>query len=366
MFELCCRFGGTRVAGAAASVDLDVDDGAVRRTTKRATNVATRMGARLVVAVAVLNVLLGCSGGDDDASPPEPSTTVASASPGEALRLGDRDAVRVELGSPDWLAADGSFLYVKRDDGAVDRVDPSTGAVVASVDSGASGCQGIGVGFDSVWTCDGPDVVRVDVDAGEVVSRIAAGKTAGQGHLATGFGRVWVLQGDGSALAGIDAETEAVGIPIPLPVRGTDLAVSEDAIWIVSALDDAVLVIDPDDGTLRHRIDDIDGPVALSVVGDAVWVGGRTAVHLLDPATAAVVSTIDGGVGGSGAVAGDESGVWVRRDADVRHVDADSGTDTETFTLDLAGPSPGDMLVAFGALWTTASEDAALFRIALE
>ena len=36
------------------------------------------------------------------------------------------------------------------------------------------------------------------------------------------------------------------------------------------------------------------------------------------------------------------------------------------FTLDLAGPSPGDMVVAFGALWTTASEDAALFRIALE
>jgi DNA-binding beta-propeller fold protein YncE len=198
------------------------------------------------------------------------------------------------------------------------------------------------------------------------VSRIAAGKTAGQGHVATGFGRVWVLQGDGSTLAGIDSDTEAVGDPVDLPVRGTDLAVGEDAIWIVSALDDAVLVIDPDDGTLRHRIDGIDAPLALSIVGDAVWVGGSVAVHLIDSATGAIVSTIEGGVGGSGAVAGDDSGVWVRRDAEVRHIDADSGSETETFALDLAGSSPGDMLVAFGALWTTASEDAALFRIALE
>jgi hypothetical protein len=34
--------------------------------------------------------------------------------------------------------------------------------------------------------------------------------------------------------------------------------------------------------------------------------------------------------------------------------------------LDLAGPIPGDMLAAFGALWTTGSEHAGVFRIALE
>lgn len=324
------------------------------------------MTERVAVAAVLLGLVIGCSAGDDDASPPGSSTTVASTPPAEALRLGDRDALRIELGSPDWLAADDSFLYVKRDGGDVDRIDPSTGAVVASVDSGAGHCQGIGVGFDSVWTCDGSDVVRVDLDAGEVVSRIAAGKTSGQGHLATGFGRVWVLQGDGSTLAGIDPETEALGDPVALPVRGTDLAAGEDAIWIVSALDDAVLVIDPDDGTLRHRIDSIDAPSGISIVGETVWIGGSATVHRIDPATGSVLSTIEGGVGRSGAVAGDDRGVWVRRAAEIRHVDAGSGSNTEAFTLDLEGPSPGDMLVAFGALWTTASEDAALFRIALE
>jgi len=217
-----------------------------------------------------------------------------------------------------------------------------------------------------VWSCHGTDVVRLGLDPFEEVSRIDAGKAASQGHLATGFERVWVLQGDGSTLAGIDPETEVVGEPVVLPVRGTDLAVGGSAIWIVSALDDAVVVIDPADGTLLHRLDGFDEPVVLSIVDDVVWVGDAVAVHRIDQATATVVSTVEGGVGRSGAISADDTGVWVRRAADVRHVDAASGSDTDAFALDLAGPSPGDMLVAFGALWTTASEDAALFRIALD
>lgn len=81
------------------------------------------------------------------------------------------------------------------------------------------------------------------LDPFEEVARIDAGKSASQGHLSTGFDRVWVLQGDGSTLAGIDPQTQVVGAPIALPVRGTDLAAGSDGIWIVSALDDAVVVI---------------------------------------------------------------------------------------------------------------------------
>jgi len=330
---------------------------------------ASRFRRRDAAAAIVLALLVGCSGDDDDASPPaSTTTTTAPAAAGEELQLGEHDAVRVELlGGPDWLAADESFLYVKRDSGAVDRIEPTTGAVVGSAELGEGGlCQGIGVGFGSVWSCDGTDVVRVDLDAGEVVSRIAAGKTAGQGHLATGFDRVWVLQGDGSTLVGIDPQTEAISDPIALPVRGSDLAVGDDGIWIVSALDDAVVVIDPADGTQLHRMDGFDEPTMLSIVDAIVWVGDSAAVHRIDQAAATIVSTFEGGIGRSGAVAADDTGVWVRRAAEVGHLDAASGSETDAFTLDLDGPSPGDMLVAFGALWTTASEDAALFRIALD
>lgn len=127
----------------------------------------TRPSWRRLVPVIALALLVACSGDDDASTGETVPTTTAAAAAGEALRLGAHDAVRIELlGGPDWLAADESFLYVKLDGGRVDRIDPATGTVVASAQiSGegglsGSGCQGIGVGFDSVWTCHGTDSVR--------------------------------------------------------------------------------------------------------------------------------------------------------------------------------------------------------------
>lgn len=331
---------------------------------------SARRSAPARAPLVALALLVACSG-DDDAGPPEeaptsatPSSSTSAAPAGEPVRLGGFDATRIELlGGPDWLAADGSFLYVKLDGGRVDRVDPATGAVVASAEiAGAGGpCQGIGVGFDSVWSCDGTDVVRLALEPFEQVATIDAGKAASQGHLATGFDRVWVLQGDGSTLAGIDPEAGVVGDPIPLPVRGHDLAVGVTGIWIVSALDDAVVVIDPSSGAVLHRIDGVAGPTALGITDDAVWVGASDAVHRIDEATAMIEETVEGGIGRDGAVAPDTVGTWVRRGSDVQRI----GFEPLSFSLGLDGPSPGDMLVAFGALWTTASEDATLFRIEL-
>jgi DNA-binding beta-propeller fold protein YncE len=308
-------------------------------------------------AVALAAVALcACGGGDDDAAP---STTTTAAA------VAVDDLVRTEItGGPDWLAADDEFVYVKRDSGAVDQVDPATGEVLATFEIGENQlCQGIGAGFGSVWTCFGTDVVRIDPATGEIVATIEAGKTAEQGHLGIGFDRVWVLQGDGSTLVGIDPTTNELGEPLPLEVRGADLIVDDAGIWVVSALEDALVQVDPS-GALLHRVDGLTEPRALSLGDGVLWVADTVAVHDVDPATGTIRATYEGGIGRSGAVAADESGVWVRRGAEVRHLDGATGSEDELLTLDLAGPSPGDMIVAFDAVWTAASEDAALFRIA--
>ena len=329
--------------------------------------------------MVALAVLASCSNAGDDATTIAPSTANPTDAPttqppttaGTQTRVGDHDAVLIPLNAPDWLVVDESHIYVKLDSGFVEQLDP-TGAVVGSAEiSGVggmsgTGCPGIGVGFDSVWTCNGADVMRFSLDSFAEVSAIAAQKTASQGHLAVGFGKVWVLQRDGSALAGIDPETEAVGESISLPVRGSDLAVGDDGVWIVSALDNAVIVIDPTNGTVLHRFDDVQSPSSLSILGADVWIGGSSAVHRIDQATAAIVSTFEGGIGRTGVVAADETGVWVRREAEVTHLDGATGAITDSFTLDLGGSSPGDMVVAFGSLWISASNDRTLFRIALD
>ena len=165
---------------------------------------------------------------------------------------------------------------------------------------------------------------------------------------------MWVVAPPPFTDARVNVLGHTVGDPVALPVRGTDLAVGMDGIWVVGAVDDAVVVIDPADGTVLHRIDGFAEPLMLSIVDDAIWVGDTIAVHRSDQTTGEIVSTVEGGEGRSGAVA---AGVWFRRDAEVGHIDADSHSITDAFTLEPEGPSTGDMLVAFGALWTTASED---------
>lgn len=314
-----------------------------------------RRAAAAVVAVA----LSACGGGDDDAGPATtaPSTTTAAAV---------EDLVRTEIASPDWLVADGGFVYVKGDGGVVTRVDPATGAVVDSLELHPPGrCQGLGIGFESLWSCVEADVVRADIETGEVLATIPAQKTNEQGHLGIGLDRVWVLQGDGSSIVTIDPATNELGVPIPLEVRGIDLLVDDTGIWVVSALDDAVVKIDPS-GAVVHRIDGLTEPRSLGLGDGVLWVGDAAAVHDVDPATGEIRATYEGGIGRSGAVAADDTGVWVRRGEEVRHLDGATGAEDELVTLDVGGPSPGDMIVAFGAVWTAASEDAALFRIAAD
>jgi hypothetical protein len=329
-----------------------------------------RVLARATVAALAI---AACSGDDDGAEPPAatgaaPSTTLAV---GESVEIGGHPGVAVEaLGGPDWMAADGEHLYVKLDAGSVLRLDAATGAVLDSIETGPGGadlhgCQGIGAGLGSVWSCLGTDVVRIDFESGEVVSTIAAGKAATQGHLGTGFDRVWVLQGDGSTLVTIDGATEELGEPIALPVRGHDLAVGPDAVWVVSSLDGALVAVEPD-GSVRGRIDGLDDPTYVLATDDAVFVGDSAAVHRVDPATVTIADSYEGGIGRSGALADDgDGGIWVRRSDELTHLDA-GGQETETFALGLDGPSPGDLFVLGGALWTAASEHALIYRIELE
>ena len=224
-------------------------------------------------------------------------------------------------------------------------------------------CQGIGAGFGAVWTCLDSDIVGIDPETAELGAPIAAGKAAEQGHLATGFDRVWVLTGDGSTLAGIDPQAGTVAEEIALDARYTDVAVDGTSVWLACSHDDVVLRVNPTTESVADRIDVVE-PRGIAFSSGAVWVGAASMVARVDPATMVVVATIDGGTGRVGGIDADDTGVWVRR-AGAPLIRIDPVTNDVTDELDLGVLSGGDVLVAHGAAWTTAYDDAALFRIEL-
>jgi outer membrane protein assembly factor BamB len=245
----------------------------------------------------------------------------------------------------------------------VDRIAADTGDIGVTVKVSGEPCQGLGAGLDAVWACAGTDVVRIDPQTGEVTATLRVGKTFTQGHLVTAFDRLWILTGDGSSLVGVDPGTGEPVTTIPLGARGTDLAVGDAGLWVVSQVDGQVLRIDPA-GTVAVRATGLDRPVVVAVT-DQVWVGTVRGISRIDPATAEVQVSTDMGVGLEGGLAIAPDGVWVRSaDRFLIRLDPDTAEPVAGIAADVE--SSGDIVVAFGSVWTTAYDDAALFRVPID
>ncbi|PZF81188.1 hypothetical protein C1I92_22335 [Jiangella anatolica] len=322
----------------------------------------------MVVVLGLAWPAAGCSSEPDtepsDAGRPVTSATASAETVPDFPVAGveSRQQARLVMpGGPDWLVADTAGVWVKRDSGYVDLVDPATTEVVRSVEVGGDLCQGIGAGFGAIWTCSGTDVVRVDPQSGEVTARLPLNKAFEQGNLATGFDRLWVLIGDGSTLAGVDPASGTVTTTVDLGVRGTDLGVGAAGLWVASKPDDTVVRVDPDRAEVMVEVGDIDSPVAVSVT-DEVWIGAAASTVRLDPATGEPVTTSPIGTGGYGGLAVTRDAVWVRSpNRFLVRLDPSDGRAVEGFTADT--PSGGSVLVAFGSVWATAFDDDVLFRV---
>ncbi|MDQ4037557.1 MAG: hypothetical protein M3313_04220 [Actinomycetota bacterium] len=326
--------------------------------------------AGLLVALAACQTSTGPSS-DSAGTDGSTASGAAASSPYsyETLQIGGREAISVRIpGDPDYLAADDEYVYVRAARGFA-ALDPETAEVLSSLEIDAEPCNGLGAEAGTVWTCSGTDVVRVEGGSDAVQASFPVTKASEQGHLVIGFGRVWILQGDGSSLLGIDTASNEPGEPIRLPIRGTDLAISVDRVWVVSALDNTAVEIDPSTGAVGRRIEGLPGARAAVAVPGGLWVGGASASYRIDTATGAVTATVDGGVGYVGGITADDSSVWVRRGGvSLQHLDAATGALLEEFSEPISADAGGggDALVAFGALWVTFFDDATLIRIPLD
>jgi hypothetical protein len=219
----------------------------------------------------------------------------------------------------------------------------------------------LGAGDGSVWACSGVDVARIDASHPEVLSVIPLGKTFSQGELAVTEGQMWILNGDGSILLGVLTDTQDVWSRFALPVRGTDLDAGAAGLWVVSSVDHSVVHVDMNTGKVVTTVD-VDAPVDVAV-DDEVWIGTATETMRVNADTGAVELTIPVGTGTDGGIALTPTEVWVRNAASfLTRVDRTTGAVLEQYTADVT--SGGDILYAFGSIWTTAFDDETVFRYA--
>jgi hypothetical protein len=285
--------------------------------------------------------------------------------------LARRLVARVAIDNADAIVEALGFIWVKTDDGRVVKLDETTNRVVAQrrLDTATDPrhyCQGLGTDGRSVWACAASDtttdVVRVDPRSLRPVLRVAVHKPFEQEHFPFVGGRLWVLGGDdGSRIAGIDPATGAAHY-YELGARCTQAAGSGVRLFVTCRTDDVVLRIDATGRVVVRR--SIPAPGYVTVAGSQVWIDTRDGIRRTDDQLRTIVLFRGLVLGLDGDLAADATGaVWARQQQGfLFRIDAWRNRVSEQVVVP-GSPSGGSLLCTPTAIWTTAADDATLFRL---
>jgi YVTN family beta-propeller protein len=166
--------------------------------------------------------------------------------------------------------------------------------------------------------------------------------------------------------ADVDVET------IELSHAPSGVAIDGETLWYTSADDDVLVAVDLATGKETQEIPVGAYPVAVAVGGGAIWVTlgtfGDSAIARVDPATNAVVATIDvaPGDGPTGIVIAD-SAVWSLVDGVGRTIRIDPASNTIAATVDpqpnVSSPGGGFIAATADAVWVVDRDMGRLLRI---
>jgi hypothetical protein len=172
-------------------------------------------------------------------------------------------------------------------------------------------------------------------------------------------GQVWVLAPDGQELVGLRVTDGVLLTRLPLPVRCTDgSAGAAPFLWLVCPTAGVGLRLDVRTGGYVE-IAGLRDVRAVSVAGP-VFFAYRAGIARVDPETAQV--TAAAAHVGAAALHADARTLWVRGgSAFLRKVHPTSLALLEQLSAPEA--SDGSVTVAYGSLWTTAYDDAVLYRL---
>jgi DNA-binding SARP family transcriptional activator/ABC-type transport system substrate-binding protein len=225
--------------------DPALDAPAARAAKPRSRLVAA--GALLLAAGAAAGGVLLANGGTSSshAQPLAQPDSVALVSAGTGEVVGQASAVRAPLLSRFGAGA----LWNVSLTGQLTKIDPTTGKVVWTLNTGAAVPCGLAVAARSVWVtdCTSPTLVRIDAAQPVVAARITlpdepdiSGEDTGE--VVVGAGSVWVARGFANP-AWVDRLDPATGRErkrILIPMDGAQrLGFGDGALWVAGDVDAA-------------------------------------------------------------------------------------------------------------------------------
>jgi YVTN family beta-propeller protein len=273
------------VAGAGAIWVPDSPGGEILRIDPATNAVVARIEAHAVEAVMLDGSLWAINESAPDASliriDPAANTVVATFPvPGLAL------------GSTRGLAAGAGSLWISDNRGQrVVRVDPQTGAVIATITVGHP--TQIVATAEAVWAVDlaARTVIRIDPTTNTRVATIVVEE--GPNSIALGAGSVWVTNQDSGSVSRIDPTTNRVVATIylgPFHLGGAEespfgIAIDEHGVWVTDWDHPRLYRIDPATNQVVATLK-VSGAAGIVASDGSLWLTHHrsNAVTRVDPA----------------------------------------------------------------------------------
>jgi YVTN family beta-propeller protein len=263
------------------------------------------------------------------------------------------------------IAAGSDALWVANAEGGdIDRIDPSTNTVVATIGLHFEGSSGetanpwaITTGGSTVWVTswvfdangdDRPGLVNViDAETNAELAPVEVGRLPAA--ITSGFGSVWVANQGDNSVSRIDEASHFVTATIGVGDRPQGVVACAGSVWVASLGNGLLARIDPTSNRVVATIEVSKSALAVACGRDGVWVAGTTAspdsdapasdaesaLYRVDPITNQIVAHIETGGGASG-LATNNGSVWVTESLTryVREIDEASVQVKAVVTLD--------------------------------
>ncbi len=222
-------------------------------------------------------------------------------------------------------------------------------------------------GYGSLWVAtQSGKLDRVDPTTGKVLARITVGEASYEPLVA--FGAVWVTNRNGNSVSQVDPATNKVVRTIKTPfVNAGGVVDAAGSLWVGNDAsgDTEILRIDPRTGR-QTRVKAGNRPAFVAAAGGSIWVANQNdhTVTRLDATTGAIQGTVPAGSNpvNLAALPGARPEVWVPDDVGnvLTRIDATTGSVVETLPV---GKGPAVVASDGTDVWVTNLGDGTVWHI---
>ncbi len=273
-------------------------------------------------------------------------------------------------GTADWvLIADDAVWVASTKPYAVQRIDPATNRVVATVPMSGEACSGLASGFGSIWVplCGGkPALVRIDAAKNTIGATLPFGPAGPEGGITTSEDSVWLVSDKNGTLNRIDPATNSVRQKIPIPPGSYNPVFSRGVVWITGVESSVLTAVDATTGRVLESVPVGPRPRFLTAGGGSIWTlnQGDGTVSRIDEKSRKVIATIQVGIRGVGGdIDYGVAFVWPTVfGVPLSRIDAG----TNTVVRQWVGRGGDSLRLGFGSLWLTDYKRGLLLRFAVQ